>query len=573
MRSCLLVIMLILLNEITFSQTATPPLLGDGTVGNPYQVGTLENLYWISASDAVVPAPSQASRWAVHYIQTDNIDASETSGWNSGAGWSPIGNFSLKFNGTYNGQNFTISGLYISRPAQDYLGLFGYKTIGSTISNLNLTGINISGKSYVGGLTGYQYNGSVTNCFTSGSVTGTVECTGGLIGTTYYGSVISCGSSANVSGVKFAGGLIGYSYAASTSGSFATGSVTGTMNTGGLIGYLWGSVTNCYATGNVTGGSNVGGLLGGGYDNHTATACYSTGDVRGNTEVGGFTAFVAYSATMSDCYSTGNVIRNTGSTNTAIAGFVGMNYNAKVLRCYSTGSVVYEGAVNPVNRGFAGYISTGAGYQMTGNFWDIETSGQTSTLGAATGKTTAEMKTQTTFTAAAWNFSTPVWKIVSGVIYPYLAWQPSSNLIFEENPEGTTPSNGVDGEYPIGTDLHLLAYLPPFGSDIMFVNWTDDTEAVLTEEYEFDYKVTVNDAVITANYVTGSIDFNLTISNDGTNVILDWSDYLGAVTYKIYSTEDPYSTFQLDETGIFNGSQWIAPSNGYKRFYYVVACN
>jgi hypothetical protein len=568
----ILLICVLVTNFVLFCQTPEQPS-GDGTVVSPYLVANIANLYWITASDAEVPVPSQFSRWAAHYIQTVNIDASATSGWNSGAGWSPIGNFTLKFSGTYNGQNLTISGLYINRPAQDYVGLFGYKTTGSTISNLKLTGINISGKSYVGGLSGYQYNGSVTNCFTSGSVTGTVECTGGLIGTTYYGTLISCGSSAIVSGIKFAGGLLGYSYAGPISGSFATGSVSGTQNTGGLIGYLRSSVTNSYATGNVSGGLDVGGLLGGGYDNYTASSCYSTGDVRGNAEVGGFAAFVAYSATVSDCYSTGNVIRNTGSTDTVIAGFVGMNYNAKVLRCFSTGSVVYEGASNPVNRGFAGYINTGAGYQMTGNFWDIETSGQTSTLGAATGKTTTEMKTQTTFTTAAWNFSTPVWKIVSGVIYPYLAWQPSSNLTFEENPEGTTPSNGVDGEYPIGTDLHLLAYLPPFGSDIMFVNWTDDTEAVLTEEYEFDYTVAANDAVITANYITGSTDFNLTIGNDGTNVILDWSDYLGAVYYRVYSSDNPNIIFELDDTGIFNGSQWIAPSNGYKRFYYVVACN
>lgn len=571
MNKFLLICVLVIISTL-FCQTPEQPS-GDGTTVSPYLVANIANLYWISASDAVVPVPSQAARWAAHYIQTVNIDASETSGWNSGSGWSPIGNFTLKFYGTYNGQNLTISGLYINRPAQDYIGLFGYKSTGSTVSNLNLTGINISGKSYVGGLTGYQYNGSVTNCFTTGSVTGTVECTGGLIGTTYYGTLISCGSSAIVSGIKYAGGLIGYSYAAASSVSFATGSVTGTTNTGGLIGYLSGSVTNCYATGNVTGGLDVGGLLGGGYDNHTATACYSTGNVRGNTEVGGFTAFVAYSATISDCYSTGNVIRNTGSTNTAIAGFVGMNYNAKVLRCYSTGSVVYEGAVNPVNRGFAGYISTGAGYQMTANFWDIETSGQTSTLGAATGKTTAEMKTQSTFTAAAWDFSTPVWKIVSGVIYPYLAWQPSSNLTFEENPDGTTPSNGVDGEYPFGTVLHLIAFLPAPGGGIMFVNWTDDTETVLSEEYEFDYTVTENDAVITANYVTGSTNYNLTITNDGTNVILDWNDYLGAVYYRVYSSENPNIIFELDETGNFNGSQWIAPLNGYKRFYYVVACN
>lgn len=64
-----------------FAQTATAPLLGDGSSGNPYQIANLENLYWIAASDAIVPSPTQATRWAAYYIQTADFDASDTETW------------------------------------------------------------------------------------------------------------------------------------------------------------------------------------------------------------------------------------------------------------------------------------------------------------------------------------------------------------------------------------------------------------------------------------------------------------------------------------------------------------
>jgi hypothetical protein len=79
------------------------PIAGDGSSGNPYQIATLENLYWIAEN---------SSRWSLHYKQTADLDASST---NSGSGWSPIGNETTKFTGTYDGGGYTINSLYINR--------------------------------------------------------------------------------------------------------------------------------------------------------------------------------------------------------------------------------------------------------------------------------------------------------------------------------------------------------------------------------------------------------------------------------------------------------------------------
>lgn len=80
---------------LAVSQTAVRPS-GSGTAGDPYVVSSLDNLAWIQTT-------ANDTAWGSHYVQTANIDATPTSGWNSGMGLSPIGNLATQFSGTYNG--------------------------------------------------------------------------------------------------------------------------------------------------------------------------------------------------------------------------------------------------------------------------------------------------------------------------------------------------------------------------------------------------------------------------------------------------------------------------------------
>jgi hypothetical protein len=59
---------------------------------------------------------------------------------------------------------------------------------------------------------------------------------------------------------------------------------------------------------------------------------------------------------------------------------------------------------------------------VTASYWDTETSGLTTSAGG-TGRTTAEMKQQSTF--VDWDFDT-VWQIDEGETYPYLRSNPQS---------------------------------------------------------------------------------------------------------------------------------------------------
>jgi len=338
---------------------------GSGTFESPYQISTLNHLLWVSTN---------SSSWAAYFEQTQNIDASETATWNwNGSvynGWSPIGNdYNGYFTGVYDGQGFTIDGIYINRTGEYNSALFG-SVSGATISNLGVTNVDITGYGYIGGLAGYFRNASANNCYTTGSVT--------------------C-----VSGGTYIGGLIGQCFG---------GSVT---------------VTNCYSSCTVasSGSQAAGGLIGEIWQEGTISECYATGAVSGTKGVGGFIGQVGY-GTISNCYSRGNVSRISGSTETYLGGFCGWNIGGVTIqKCYSTGSVTYIGSTNPTDKGFVGYDEDGS---FSNNFWDSETSEQSTGTGA-TGKTTSEMKLQSTFLNAGWSSS--IWYMDAGINdgYPNLS--------------------------------------------------------------------------------------------------------------------------------------------------------
>jgi hypothetical protein len=358
MKAQLLVIGLVLILGIGLvAQTATPPALGNGTSGSPYQIATLDNLYWINQNP---------DEWPKYYIQTADIDATETSGWDDGAGWTPIGDSFAKFSGSYNGQGHTIGSLCINRSPSNYQGLFG-NTNGATIQNLGVASVNIKGQTYVGGLVGYAKSTTVSNCYCTGSVSGSAGvgglvgyavsssnvsncyCTssvsgtngdfGGLVGDVYSSTISDCYSTGNVSGQGgWVGGLVGYAESSPVSDCHSTGTVSGTnIYVGGLVGDANASspVSNCYSTGTVSGAESVGGLVGINASSTVSNSSHSTGLVSGTgNNVGGLIGKNDYSSTVSNCNSTSSV---TGTQYTG--GLVGYNNSSTVSKCYSSGSV------------------------------------------------------------------------------------------------------------------------------------------------------------------------------------------------------------------------------------------
>jgi hypothetical protein len=248
----MLLIILLALSTSLMAQTATPPASGDGTSGDPYQIATLNNLYWLTQT---------TSEWVSgkYFIQTANIDATSTNTWDGGAGFSPIGNSTTTFAGSYNGQNNTISGLYINRSSTDYIGLFGHAD-GATIENLGVINVDITGKQRVGGLVGYSNTSSaVSNCYSTGTEVHGLDFVGGLVGYNTGSSTINSSySTVYVSGDNaYFGGLVGINNdPASISNCYSIGDVARLAGAfpdrlGAFVGYNNGIITNCYTNGDV----------------------------------------------------------------------------------------------------------------------------------------------------------------------------------------------------------------------------------------------------------------------------------------------------------------------------------
>ncbi|MHC4526655.1 MAG: GLUG motif-containing protein, partial [Planctomycetota bacterium] len=330
------------------------------------------------------------------------------------------------------------------------------------------------GDNYVGGLAGANY-GTISNCRTSARVRGDYWYVGGLVGRN-YGTVSGCQAEIDeIEGKTFIGGLVGFSDNGTVLDCTASGTISpsdaGTV--GGLVGYnLDGAVTNCSSSGVVSApGLAIGGLMGVNFEG-VVTNCWSSAITTSPTgSAGGLVGVNAGdgSALIGSSYSTGDVWGG-GFTN-GTGGLVGMNYG-QITDCYSTSNVYRDycaGGLVGDNTG-RGYISncysagvvssTGpdvgglVGYNHPGgvvldSFWDVETSGQNSSYGG-TGKTTAEMHTESTFTSAGWDFNTPVWRICEGLGYPALFWQEGASiglwplmLEFSAHPGGPNPESKI----------------------------------------------------------------------------------------------------------------------------------
>jgi len=351
-----------------------------------------------SAADIVVHAieiktlddlQSMNADLGADYILMNNIDATPTTTWNAGTGFVPIGNYGSLFTGTFDGQDYTIDGLFIDNATRSYLGLFGYTGTGSTITDVNLTNVDITGLqhvspangSYSAGLVGFS-SSTISGCSVSGDLVGNQKV--GLLAGWFDaagGDVSDCYTTGTVDGVAIVGGFVGESANITISDSYSTATVTVTMKhasdvqAGGFAGNSCGTVIRCYATGDVTGDDEVGGFIGTAI--RTVTDCYATGDVDGDDEVGGFVG-EGY-GTFTNCYSSGAV---TGNTN--LGGLVGDD---------DFGSLACNDC-----------------------FWDTTTSGQADSE-CGTGKATADMYKEATFTG--WDF-TDVWDIVEDTSYPTL---------------------------------------------------------------------------------------------------------------------------------------------------------
>jgi len=404
---------------------------GTGELNDPYLIYTSEQMNTIG---------TDLDDWDSHFKLMADIDL---SGY-TGTDFNIIGiDHGDAFSGVFDGNGHTISNFSYTSSNGDYIGLFRYVSGQSAqIKDLGLIApdVNAGTRRHVGSLAGNVNSGTITNCYAEGGSVAGKTWVGGLVGYN-RGSLKDCSSTCSVSGDYEVGGLVG-NHTGEITNCYAGGEIFGRQNSGGLAGGSSGTIKNSSAAGIVGGGGRtVGGLVG--YNSGLLSSCSAGGDVFGDEHVGGLAG--SSSASIINCYATGGVF---GTDN--VGGLVGST-GASIVNCYAIGGVsgtTYVGGLVGL-RGNGGTIFT--------SFWDIETSGQLTSDGG-TAKTTAEMLNPNTFMDAGWNFvgapdgPSDIWAEPDGGGYPILCWQLSP---LPELPAFSGGTGESDDPYLISTAVEL----------------------------------------------------------------------------------------------------------------------
>lgn len=388
---------------------------GDGSEGDPFQINTPAQM------DEIGQHPED---WGLHFILTADIDLGGFTGTEFNIiGRDPEDPFQsqIRFTGVFDGNgkrifNFTYSctGNYMETSVIGIFGIVGrYLAEEGEIENLGLINPSVVSD------TGYYV--------------------ASLAGNVVNGKLSNCYvKGGSVRGHEDVGGLVGgFSDDDGTiTNCYTTCNVIGERaGVGGITGFVTGIMSNCYASGNVTGEFLVGGLVGG--NHNTITNCYATGIVQG-------------------------LLTETG-------GLVGKNWGA-INNSYSTGMVIGGGF------GIGGLVGDDVEGTVTASFWDKETSGQTTSAGG-TGKTTAEMKSQSTFVQAGWDFveqvthnPNEVWTMCRWATYPKLTWQvsPAGSIYYVDGSNGNDNNDGLSLETAFGT-IHKALDTAWHGNTIIVV--------------------------------------------------------------------------------------------------------
>lgn len=339
---------------------------GTGSETDPYIIRTAPQLAYLAQS------VNSGYSYLDKYIKLENdIVLNDTSNWDDWDitapenTWLPIGcSWGKAFSGTFDGNSHTISGIYID-VLSDYQGFFGYVNYKGTIKNIGVIESFIAGNNNVGGVAGYVYEGTVSNCYNTGYV----------IGSTDVGGVTGCIMSQNLYSSR------------SVVNSYNSGMVIGISNVGGVAGYVneLGTVINCYNTGTIYGSNDVGGVAGNNYG-FVSNSC-NTGEVYGDIYVGG----VVGSGDVYNSYNTGII-----SGYSCVGGISGFVYG-NVSRSYNTGTVSGDQIVGSV-AGVAYFGNVTSCYYLSGTAADGIGDG----TGEAESLTDEQMKDQSNF--EGWDF-------------------------------------------------------------------------------------------------------------------------------------------------------------------------
>ena len=323
-----------------------PPtgMTGNGTEAEPFVLKSADHLAWFR--DYVNGGHPNA--WAKISDDVKAIDMSSVcheagTKYTDELSWTPIGNESNKYIGTFDGNDKIISNLYINATS-DNTGFFGYATDGSikniTFDNAKVKSTGSYDTAILAGAAEYciiENIKTLANCSVEGNM-----LTGGIAGMA-EGNISNCENHAMVKGSYTVGGVVGSCNGSSNISSCANyGAVTGTNGEiGGMVGHFsFGTIQNSANYGDITGTSYVGNLIG------TADGCnlnnvLGTGNVTATSYTDYAGLLVGYA---NKSYSTASGILAYNSS--AKLTINGIEQTGEAVKAIGQGSLTYPEGVN-----------------------------------------------------------------------------------------------------------------------------------------------------------------------------------------------------------------------------------
>ncbi|HSI46691.1 MAG TPA: YDG domain-containing protein [Ideonella sp.] len=541
--------------------------------------------------NAAITATGAAAGLALNYGGDYNVNAPVTlSGTN--ATLSLNGNAYTLIHSMAELQSADDHGLLALAQDLDASGtVYGDAVIGTFFGTLAGLGhtvhqFNVAGAGSLAGLIGQIRSSAVVRdlSLVGGSVQASGPGAGALAGLS-DGTILNVHAAVDVHGGDDSGGLVGYNTGRITR-SDATGTVTGANDTGGLIGRNDGNLDQVWASGNVTGASYVGGLVGLQTEAVTLNNAHASGDVSGNFNVGGLVGLAYNSSVFSNVYATGDVTGLTGSVGglvghndasfiinafatgkvksaggEGVGGLIGSaNYDSKVVYAYATGDVsgdsrvgglMGEGAGSLTDVYASGHVS--AGYQpggliggfdgyyptVTNGYWNLETTGQSSSLGGGTGLSSAQMMQASSFSGwdlASSGGSNAVWRIYEGQSAPLLrSFMPALTVSADSVSkvyDGTVNfSGGGYATSDAGADRSLILGTAVYGdaSSKNVGSYSIGLSGLYSNQFGYDLTLAAGTAKITAATLTVSGSTAASKTYDGTTLASVSGGSLGGV--------------------------------------------
>ncbi len=358
-------------------------LSGSGTEADPYKVSSADDFAKMAANYNADTGKGE------YFLMTNDIDFGGTA--DNPVQFPAIGkNADLQiakikggFDGTFDGGNHTISGIYHTYTAMDskgkYNGLFSFADVDAVIKNIIMGANNhLCGYNYVGSIVSVN-QGTVENCVNYADITATNFAAAGICGfmVNGNGTVKNCKNYGNLKAMTYASGICGgsqsgaslttYNYVVDNCENYGNMETTNGVGAAGIAGSYSGAVTNCINHGNAddTKGTAksrqyTAGIVSCTTYPTTIENCTNYGAISGINNVGGIVGNVMKGdnseVTIKNCTNNG-AVSNEG---TNVAGIIG---NSK----RDAGKVTVEGCTNN------GVVSSTGTTELIGNIRGSET--------------------------------------------------------------------------------------------------------------------------------------------------------------------------------------------------------